>query len=223
MQAAENGSQNHAEAQRAAKKRWSSQKHCGSTGVWNQTFEDGEQVAAGFSAIHRGKVRPQAKYAVIYYHRKEYAATVSKFFEVSRSGHHRFVGRLGRSEKDAALAEKIFQQHNKCIRIYGYCRMWQSLKSSAGFYHNSKIILRVMKQYDLLSEIHRRKNWQQMGDNCTNTITSLTTSSFSCTIFSDMVCYLLSEWCLATSFYQSSANLVSFYPLFFLRNLFYLI
>ena len=118
-------------------------------------------------------MRPQAKYAVIYYHRKEYAATVSKFFEVSRSGHHRFVGRLGRSEKDAALAEKIFQQHNKCIRIYGYCRMWQSLKSSAGFYHNSKIILRVMKQYDLLSEIHRRKNWQQMGDNCTNTITSL--------------------------------------------------
>ncbi|MDU2195016.1 MAG: hypothetical protein E7E26_04595, partial [Clostridiales bacterium] len=32
-----------------------------------------------------------------------------------------------------------------------------------------------------------------------------------------------SEWCVATSFYQSSANHVSFYPLLYLRNLFYLI
>ena len=39
----------------------------------------------------------------------------------------------------------------------------------------------------------------------------LITSSFSCTIFSDMVCSLLSEWCVATSFYQSAANYVSFY------------
>ena len=31
----------------------------------------------------------------------------------------------------------------------------------------------------------------------------LITSSFSCTSFSDMVCCLLSEWCVATSFYQS--------------------
>ncbi|MCI6397415.1 hypothetical protein, partial [Lawsonibacter sp.] len=46
---------------------------------------------------------------------------------------------------------------------------------------------------------------------------------FSCTIFSDMVYRLLSEWCVATSFYQSSANHVSFYPLLYLRNLFYLI
>ena len=38
-----------------------------------------------------------------------------------------------------------------------------------------------------------------------------------------MVCCLLSEWCVATSFYQSSANHVSFYPLFNLRNLLYLI
>ena len=51
----------------------------------------------------------------------------------------------------------------------------------------------------------------------------LITSSFSCTIFSDMVYRLLSEWCIATSFYQNSANHVSFYPLFNLRNLSYLI
>ena len=49
------------------------------------------------------------------------------------------------------------------------------------------------------------------------------TSSFSCTIFSDVVYRLLSEWCVVTSFYQSSANHVYFYAFFFLRNLLYLI
>ena len=36
-----------------------------------------------------------------------------------------------------------------------------------------------------------------------------------------MVCCLLSEWCVATSFYQRAANHVSFYLLFNLRNLLY--
>ena len=35
-------------------------------------------------------------------------------------------------------------------------------------------------------------------------------SSFSCTIFSDMVYRLLSEWCVATSFYQSLQAMSSF-------------
>jgi len=38
-----------------------------------------------------------------------------------------------------------------------------------------------------------------------------------------MVYRLLAEWCVATSFYQRAANHVSFYPLFNLRNLSYLI
>ena len=52
---------------------------------------------------------------------------------------------------------------------------------------------------------------------------ALITSSLSCTIFSDMVYRLLSEWCVATSFYQSSANHVYFYAVFNLRNLLYFI
>ena len=48
-------------------------------------------------------------------------------------------------------------------------------------------------------------------------------SLFNCTIFSDMVCRLLSEWCVATSFYQRYANRVSFYLFFNLCNLLYLI
>ena len=38
----------------------------------------------------------------------------------------------------------------------------------------------------------------------------LITSSFRCTSFSDMVCCLLSEWCVAASFHQRAANLVFF-------------
>ena len=45
---------------------------------------------------------------------------------------------------------------------------------------------------------------------------------FLCTIFSDIVCCLLSEWCVVTSFYQS-LQAMSFFALFNLRNLLYLI
>ena len=109
-------------------------------------------------------MRARAKYAVIYCHRAEYPVSVMcRLFEVSRSGYYRFVHRLGRMEKDAALAEKIRQQQDKCFHTYGYRRMWQWLKQSEGIYHNPKTILRVMKKYSLLSEIRRRRKWQQMG------------------------------------------------------------
>ena len=38
----------------------------------------------------------------------------------------------------------------------------------------------------------------------------LIASSFSCTIFSDIVCCLLSEWCVVTSFYQSLQVIVHY-------------
>ena len=69
----------------------------------------------------------------------------------------------GRPRKDAALAEIIRQQQDKCFHTYGYRRMCQWLKGSKGIYHNPKTIRRVMKKYGLLSEIRRRRKWQQMG------------------------------------------------------------
>ena len=86
-----------------------------------------------------------------------------KFFSVSRSGYYSFVKRMNRLEKDAALAEMIRQQQNKCVHTYGYRRMWQWLKDSKGICHNPKTILRVMQKYGLLAEIRRRRKWQQMG------------------------------------------------------------
>ena len=108
-------------------------------------------------------MRPRVKHHIIYRHRTEYPVTVMcKFFGVSRSGYYAFVHRLGRPEKDAALAEVIAQQRERSFRTYGYRRMWLWLKSR-NIFCNPKTVLRIMMKYDLLSEIRRRRKWQQMG------------------------------------------------------------
>ncbi|MFR5589521.1 MAG: IS3 family transposase [Lawsonibacter sp.] len=83
-------------------------------------------------------------------------------FAVSRSGYYAFVHRLDRPEKDPALAKVIAQQRERSFRTYGYRRMWLWLKSQ-NIFCNPKTVLRIMKKYDLLSEIRRRRKWQQMG------------------------------------------------------------
>lgn len=85
-----------------------------------------------------------------------------KFFEVSRSGYYAFIHRLGKPEKDAALGELIAQQRERSFRTYGYRRMWLWLKSQ-NIFCNPKTVLRIMKKYNLLSEIRRRRKWKQMG------------------------------------------------------------
>ena len=108
-------------------------------------------------------MRAKVKYHIIYRHRAEYpVAVMCKFFAVSRSGYYAFVHRLGKPEKDAALAELIAHQRECSFRTYGYRRMWLWLKSQ-NIFCNPKTVLRIMKKYDLLSEIRRRRKWQQMG------------------------------------------------------------
>ena len=108
-------------------------------------------------------MRPRAKYAVINRHRSEYSvSTMCRFFGVSRSGYYDFVRRIGKPEKDAELAAAIRQQQEKSFNTYGYRRMCLALKSK-GIHCNPKTILRVMKKYDLLSEIRRRRKWVNMG------------------------------------------------------------
>ena len=85
-----------------------------------------------------------------------------RFFGVSRSGYYAFVHRLGKPEKDAALADVIAQQRERSYRTYGYRRMWLWLKRQ-NIFCNPKTVLRIMKKYELLSEIRRRRKWQQMG------------------------------------------------------------
>ena len=100
---------------------------------------------------------------MIYRHRNEYPVTVMcRFFQVSRSGYYDFVHRLGRPEKDAALAEIIAEQRERSFRTYGYRRMWLTLEKQ-GIHRNPKTILRIMEKYGLLAEIRRRRKWVNMG------------------------------------------------------------
>jgi len=90
-------------------------------------------------------------------------SVMCRFFEVSRSGYYDYVRRLSQPAHDAALAEIIAEQQKKCDKTYGYRRMWKWLNTTKKIYRNPKTILRIMKKYELQSEIRRRRKWQQMG------------------------------------------------------------
>ena len=108
-------------------------------------------------------MKAKFKYEVICAHREEYpVAVMCKFFGVSKSGYYDYVNRIGRVEKDFELAEKISLQQKRCFQTYGYRRMHIWLEQQ-GIHHNPKTILRIMKKYGLLSEIRRRRKWQNLG------------------------------------------------------------
>lgn len=108
-------------------------------------------------------MRTDIKYQVIARHKGQYDISVMcRFFGVSRSGYYDFLKRQKHPWKDAKLAEHIRQQQKKCFQTYGYRRMYLALKQE-GIIRNPKTILRIMKKYDLLSEIRRRRKWVQMG------------------------------------------------------------
>ena len=107
-------------------------------------------------------MRPKVKYAVIYRHRNKYPVSVMcKFFDVSRSGYYDFVKRLGQPKHDAELAKKIQECQDKSDKTYGYRRVWK-WPNNRNIHKNPKTVLRIMKKYDLLAEIRRRK-WVNLG------------------------------------------------------------
>ena len=109
-------------------------------------------------------MRAKVKYQVVYMNRSRYPVSVMcRFFGISRSGYYDYVNRLDQPEHDAALADIIREQQKKCDKTYGYRRMWKWLKNTKKINRNSKTILRIMKKYELLSEIRRRRKWRQMG------------------------------------------------------------
>ena len=108
-------------------------------------------------------MRTFVKYQVIQRHSSQYPVSVMcQFFGVSRSGYYDFLKRKEHEDKDAPLAKIIAQQQKKCFHTYGYRRMWKALQKK-NIVRNPKTILRIMKKYNLLSEIRRRRKWVQMG------------------------------------------------------------
>ena len=85
-----------------------------------------------------------------------------RFFQISRSGYYDFVHRLGRPEKDAALAEIIAEQRERSFRTHGCRRMCLELKKR-DIHRDPKTILRIMEKYELLAEIRRRRKWGNLG------------------------------------------------------------
>ena len=109
-------------------------------------------------------MRPRVKYHVIHMNRNRYPVSVMcRFFGVSRSGYYDYVKRLDQPAHDAELAAIIGEQQEKCDKTYGYRRMWKWLRKVKKIHRNPKTILRIMKKYELLSEIRRRRKWRQMS------------------------------------------------------------
>jgi transposase InsO family protein len=102
-------------------------------------------------------VKASVKYHVIYRHKEKYSISeMCRFFKVSRSGYYDFVNRLDIPAKDLPLAELIRECQLETKQAYGYRRVNIWLERH-GVHRNPKTVLRVMRKYNLLSAIRRRK------------------------------------------------------------------
>ena len=102
-------------------------------------------------------MKPSVKYLVIYHHKEKYPISrMCKFFSVSRSGYYDYVNRMDIPAKDLSLAEQIRQCQKETSSTYGYRRVHIWLEKH-GIYHNPKTVLRVMRKYNLLSVVRRKR------------------------------------------------------------------
>ena len=85
-----------------------------------------------------------------------------QIFGVSRSGYYDYVKRKGQPQKDAPVVAMLRQHQEHCHQTYGYRRMHRWLENQ-GIHHDPKTILRIMKRYGILSEIRRKRQWQNLG------------------------------------------------------------
>jgi transposase InsO family protein len=85
------------------------------------------------------------------------------FFGVSKSGYYDFVKRMDKPDRDRALATEIAECQEACRRTYGYRRVHIWLGKTKQRYCNPKTVLRIMRKYNLLSEIRRRRKYKHMG------------------------------------------------------------
>lgn len=107
-------------------------------------------------------MKASVKFRVIYRFKDRYPIKqMCKFFQVSRSGYYAWIGRMEREDKDKWLAEKIAICQEKSKKTYGYRRVGIWLLREYGLKINHKAVLRIMGKYQQLSEIRRRRKYQQ--------------------------------------------------------------
>ena len=68
---------------------------------------------------------------------------------------------MGTADQDALLTEKIKKHQDRCHQTYGYRRMYLWL-AHQGIHRNPKTVLETMKKYGILSEIRRKRKWQNL-------------------------------------------------------------
>lgn len=103
-------------------------------------------------------MKPQLKYRIIHTFAQKYPIQqMCIFFEVSRSGYYRYLARKDAPNKDLPLAQLIRECQSKRGKIHGYryIHLWLARKKQVRC--NPKTVLRIMRKYDLLSEIRRKK------------------------------------------------------------------
>ena len=102
-------------------------------------------------------MKVSVKYLVIYRHKEKYPiSAMCRFFEVSRSGYYDYVNRMDIPAKDLSLAEQIRECQEETNSTYGYRRVHIWLEKR-GIHHNPKTVLRVMRKYNLLSVVRRKR------------------------------------------------------------------
>lgn len=109
-------------------------------------------------------MKPSVKYLAIYSHSNKYAISeLCRFFGVSRSGYYGYINRMHVSAKDLPLADMIRECQLKAKQTYGYRRVHIWLQRQ-GIYKNPKTVLRVMKKYNLLSQVRRYRKYRHYGE-----------------------------------------------------------
>lgn len=101
-------------------------------------------------------MKASVKYAAIYANKNKHSISyLCKYFEVSRSGYYSWLKRKDLTDKDEVIAELITQCQNQTKSTYGYRRVRIWLLRETGLVINHKAVLRIMRKYNLLSEIRR--------------------------------------------------------------------
>lgn len=102
------------------------------------------------------------KYRVIERFRGKYSVeSMCKVFGVSRSGYYAWRKRQGKESKDKWLVELITEIQSKSKQTYGCRRIRRILKDKHSKNVNLKAILRIMRKYDLLSKVRRRRPYMR--------------------------------------------------------------
>ena len=102
------------------------------------------------------------KYRVIERFRGKYSIeAMCKVFGVSRSGYYDWRNRQDKPNKDQWLIDLITQAQIVSKQTYGHRRIQRWLLRKHKKYVNLKVILRVMRRYDLLSKIRRVRPYMQ--------------------------------------------------------------